>query len=97
MSLLLIRPVTPEQEVLIGDLVHLSVAARPAAKRCTPAIVTMTLSPDTGTHVRLRLHEMTDQTGNAAAKYPAGGWRHVSDAPAAPATWHTRAECPDGK
>ena len=97
MTLLLMSIVaTPERPVLIGDLVHLRVESRPAGKRCTPAIITRVLS-STDTHPRLDLHEMTDQTGNQPAKFPTGAWRHMTDAPTAPATWHMRSECPDGK
>jgi hypothetical protein len=93
--LLTLNVATPEREVLIGDLVHLSDTARPATKRCTPALVTRVLSGDT--MPRLNLHEMIDQTGNAKARYPTGGYRHMNDAPDAPVSWHMRAECPDSR
>jgi CO/xanthine dehydrogenase FAD-binding subunit len=93
---LLLRSIIEEAPVTlrIGSLVHLSDTARPAHRRCCPALVTRVL--EGGEHPALQLDENVAYSGNAKAKHPTGGWRHMTETAGWPSSWHLASECPDG-
>jgi len=86
----------PGDPLLIGDLVHLTDTARPVSRRCCPALITRVMALNGHEYPPLQLEEHVFGSGNGKAQHPSGGWLHSSEASEG-ASWHLRAECPDGR